>query len=60
MSDVTNAHWIQMMNDDAVVNLIPINTQVTTVITSDDVVTNLPPLRRRVELLIDPAIESER
>lgn len=59
MCDVTYTHRIHVMNDDTVVNLIPINTQVTTIVTGDDVVTNLSPLSRRVELLVDPTIETE-
>lgn len=50
---------IHVMNGDLVVNIVSSDTKITTQITSDDVSAKETPGTRRVELLIDPAIETE-
>lgn len=60
MDDVIDAHWVHVMDDDAVVDVIALYAEITSVVSKDYVVANLLPLSRPVELLIDPTIEAER
>lgn len=60
MDDVILRHRIHMVNDWTMMNLIPLDSEVTTVVSINYIVAKMLPLSGRVELLIDPAIETER
>jgi hypothetical protein len=60
MLKISEHHWIHVMNDNIRMNLVTLNSQITTIVSYNDVFPKLTPLCRRVELLIDPTIEPER
>ena len=57
MHNVINLHRIHVVDVDPVVNLKPLDAEVTTLIPIDDVVSNTTPLARGVELLFDVSIK---
>lgn len=56
---VTDGHWIHVMNIEPTVDLEAGHAQVTTLITNDDLVSNASPLSGRVELLVHVSVEAE-
>lgn len=59
MNDVINRHWIHMMDDDLIEDLIAFDSEVQTKISSDYFVSNVFPFRRSIESLIEVSIETE-
>jgi hypothetical protein len=57
--DCTHRHRVDVMNVDAIVNLVPLDAQIATFVSNDDLMTNVPPLRRDVKLLVDVTIETK-
>jgi hypothetical protein len=60
MSDVLFSERIHVMDDQLVVNIVTIHAEIARLISKDCFLAKLAPFTRRVELLVDPTIESER
>lgn len=54
--NVIDSHRVHMMDKDLVMDLMPLDTEVTTVISHDNVVSELSPLPRSVESLVQPPV----
>lgn len=59
VNNIVGGYGIHVMDDHLVVDVVPLNRQITTKITSYDVMAKIAPLSRRIELLIHPTIMSE-
>lgn len=59
VDDVVGRHWVHMMYDDLVIDLIPFDSEVKTYISCDDIVPDLLPLSRGIESLVQITVEAE-
>lgn len=59
MLDVADSHRIHVMNIETLVDLIPLNPEIATVVSSNHLVPNTSPFTGSVELLIHVTIETE-
>ena len=57
--DVVRCHWIHVVNEDAIVDCVSLNTQIVALITSDDMMADISPLFRLVKVLIEKSIETK-
>lgn len=57
--DVLQSHWIYVMNEQPVVDLVAWYAQITTVVSDNDFVSKTMPFSGPVELLVDPSIEAK-
>lgn len=60
VNNLVNTHWIHVVNNGTTVDLVTLDTEITSFVPKEDGVTNMPPLPRAIEPLIDPTIEPER
>ena len=60
VTKVVDHHRIHVMDIDPTVDLVPIDSQIATIVTNDDMIPNLLPLARPVELLVDVAVPTKR
>lgn len=58
--DVGKRDRVHVMNIRAIMNLVSLNTQITTIVSNEDVPTDMTPLGGSVEHLIHPPVEPER
>lgn len=59
ISDLIHSDWIQVMDVKTFMDFIPRNAKITSVITSDYLVTDLSPFSGRVEILVNPSVETK-
>lgn len=59
MNYLINPNRVHMMDKQLSMNLVTLNSQITTVIPVDNVVSNVSPLSRPVETLVEVSIEAE-
>jgi hypothetical protein len=57
--DLLDGDRVQMVNVETAVNLVTIDPKIASVVSDDDSVPGLTPLTRRVEVLVDPSVESK-
>jgi hypothetical protein len=60
VDDVIYTHWVHVVDDDAVVDVIALYAEIASVVSKDYVMPDLLPLSRPIELLIEPTIVTER
>ena len=58
--EIIHAHWHNMMDQNTVVNVIPFNAKIATIITLYNTISHVFPLSGTVESLIDIAIMAKR
>ena len=59
MLDCFGIHWVHVVYDDLVVDLVTFTTQIQTFVPCNNMLSNLSPLSRDIELLVDVSIEPE-
>ena len=57
--DIIDRHWIHVMNDWAVMDLVSGNSKIATVISSDNMIANALPLSRPVKCLVKVSVKAE-
>lgn len=56
---VSHCHRDDVVNGDGLVNFVPVDSQVATVVPDDDLVTQVPPFSRPVECLVEVTVVTE-
>lgn len=59
VNDVSHRHWVHVVNDRSVVNVVAIDAQIATEVSSDNVASCLTPFSRGVESLVEMTFNAE-
>lgn len=59
-SDLSSSHWVHVMNPDVCENFVAFDAEIATEIARDDIPASVLPLCRAIEVLVQPALMTER